>query len=77
MTYGRHDAAAVDIFGQMFVIGGIGPGRSYITYLHEIYSQQKYLMNFKRLDGELLNNLEIYEPNTRRSAITTFFNPIQ
>ena len=41
MTYGRHDAAAVDIFGQMFVIGGIGPGRSYITYLHKIYSQQK------------------------------------
>jgi hypothetical protein len=26
MTYGRHAAAAVDIFGQMFVLGGFGPG---------------------------------------------------
>jgi hypothetical protein len=27
MAYGRHAAATVDIFGQMFVIGGIGTGK--------------------------------------------------
>ncbi len=26
MAYGRHAAAAVDIFGQMYVLGGIGQG---------------------------------------------------